>query len=247
MALSGRPMWKLKNCRCLRLKKDCQPSLAVRKRRTVKKSTATKTAQLEEKLDGLVTLLKSATQSTPIVTDSTNLSATSNHVHQSITSFESLTHSQNDENQSALHEIDGPRPSEGPLIGSHLHSPTTTLATSYEGSPCHGFEPTWKEAHDCFQRFRDDMLKHFPFLILPASTTAQGLRLERPFLWLCIMAISSKSSKQQMALGMEIRLALGRKLLLEGERSLDLLLGILTYAAWYLTLGPVFATISHSC
>jgi hypothetical protein len=77
------------------------------------------------------------------------------------------------------------------------------------------------------------MLPYLPFIVLPASTTAQDLRQERPFLWLCIMAVSSKSSLQQMALGKEIRLTLGREVVLDGNRSLDLLLGVIVYVTWY--------------
>ena len=47
--------------RCLRLHKDCQPSSNSRASK-VKKRPTTKTARLEEKLDGLVSLLTAASQ-----------------------------------------------------------------------------------------------------------------------------------------------------------------------------------------
>ena len=146
-------------------------------------------------------------------------------------SFRSLAHGANDENQCALRGVDGPGQTEGSIIGSQPHSPSITPATSYDASSSQRFDPTLKEADDCLKTFRNEISKYFSFLILPASISAQLLRIERPFLWLCIMAISSKSSKQQMELGLEIRLTLGRKLLVEGEKSLDLLLDILTYTA----------------
>jgi hypothetical protein len=96
--------------------------------------------------------------------------------------------------------------------------------------PC-GFEPSVAE-DDNLKTFKAIKLKRFPFIILPESQTAQDLRQERPFLWLCIMAVSSKSSVQQIALEKELRTIIGRQLLLEGEKTLDLLLGVMTYIAW---------------
>ena len=47
--------------RCYRLNKECQPSPSVRGS-GIKKKTSTKTARLEEKLDGLVSLLTTASK-----------------------------------------------------------------------------------------------------------------------------------------------------------------------------------------
>lgn len=158
----------------------------------------------------------------------------SNHAQPLPNPFQPSTRHLNDENQSAIFGTDGASQSQGQNSESHLHAPSITSAASSKVSPSSTFEPTLKEAEDSLNRFRNEMSKHSPVIILPASTMSQELRLERPFLWLCIMAISSKSSEQQVALGMEVRLTLGWKVLLEGEKSLDLLLGALTYVAWYL-------------
>jgi hypothetical protein len=40
-----------------------------------------------------------------------------------------------------------------------------------------------------------------------------------------------------MALGREIRLTVEWEVLLEGQKSLDLLLGVLTYVAWHVIPG----------
>ena len=47
------------------MNKNCQPSPAIQKRRPEAKRPANKVGKLEEKLDGLVALLKSTTSSTP--------------------------------------------------------------------------------------------------------------------------------------------------------------------------------------
>src|SRR5687768_4134419 len=56
--------------RCHRLRKDCQPMVSSRKR-TVKKSSSSRTAQLEEKLDDLVSILR-ASQSQPVAQQAAN-------------------------------------------------------------------------------------------------------------------------------------------------------------------------------
>ena len=50
------------------MNKECQSAPAIRKRRPVTKTPITKTARLEEKLDGLISLLQSAAQSLPVGT-----------------------------------------------------------------------------------------------------------------------------------------------------------------------------------
>lgn len=47
------------------------------------------------------------------------------------------------------------------------------------------------------------------------------------------MSITSKSSVKQVALGREIRIMMGREILVEGKNNLDLLLGALNFVAWY--------------
>lgn len=47
------------------------------------------------------------------------------------------------------------------------------------------------------------------------------------------MSVCSKSSAQQLALGKEARIIMGREILVEGRNNLDLLLGALVFVAWY--------------
>ena len=76
------------------------------------------------------------------------------------------------------------------------------------------------------------MATYFPFIIVPDSLTALELRRGRPFLWLCIMSVASKSTVQQNALRKELKIAMGREILVEGKNNIDLLLGILVFVAW---------------
>jgi hypothetical protein len=132
------------------------------------------------------------------------------------------------------------------------NQPLLTPATSGPGSTsCHSpispvpcaLEPSPYEAEEYLKIFRTQKLKYFPFVYIPSTTSAQHLLQERPFLWLCIMTMSSNSISQQLALSNKIRHILGRKMLLEYEKNLDLLLGLLAYIGWYAICE--FAILAH--
>ena len=93
-------------------------------------------------------------------------------------------------------------------------------------------EPAQWEAEELLGIFRDHMLKYVPFMIIPTRKSANQLRQESPFLWLCIMTITTKSSAKQTALGLAVRRHLGELMLVEGQISLDLLHGTIICVAW---------------
>ena len=93
-------------------------------------------------------------------------------------------------------------------------------------------EPTIKQAQEYLDFYRSQQFKYFPFVVVPLSVSAEELRQQRPFLWTSIMTNSTKSTAQQIILRDELKAVLARKALFEGERSLDLLFGILLYCAW---------------
>ncbi|KAL4780056.1 hypothetical protein BJX76DRAFT_361179 [Aspergillus varians] len=85
----------------------------------------------------------------------------------------------------------------------------------------------------CLVQFRAHMLKYFAFLHIPGD--AQGLRRERPFLFLCIMAASAQSTQAKIELGEQIKETLTERIFLDNDPAavnIDLLLGLLTFLAW---------------
>lgn len=104
------------------------------------------------------------------------------------------------------------------------------------------FMPSFAEGDALLTIYRDQMTPHFPFIVVEASVSAETLNLEKPFFYLCIIAVTKLSSSHQKALGKLIMQQLGERLFARGERNLDLLLGTLTYAAWFVFptyLSPV--------
>lgn len=89
--------------------------------------------------------------------------------------------------------------------------------------------------------FVQDMLPYFPVLSLPPSsshnnaTSVPALAKERPFVLLAILAAASsvRSLQGHSLYDEEFRKVLGLKFVSGGERSLELLLGLLIYCAWY--------------
>jgi hypothetical protein len=77
---------------------------------------------------------------------------------------------------------------------------------------------------------------NFPFIVFSSNVPLDILRRERPFLLLSILTLASNSNLQlQDRLESELRETLGRKVIFNGEKSLDLLQGLLIYLAWLVT------------
>ena len=212
------------------MKKDCQPSPPVRTRRTGKKVSASRTSKLEQKLDGLVHLLESATKPAAVAArpiDSISVNATSTDVF-----LPSLGNASG---------INGPDYNHGnPLANTRVmqHSIPTPASlsesTSLNLQPAlqSNQEPCMQDAELYLDKFRTNFARHLPFVIIPPSTTAQQLRHERPILWLCIMAVASSQSTQQINLSRELRTTFGHEAFVEARQSMDLLLAVLVYATW---------------
>jgi hypothetical protein len=81
--------------------------------------------------------------------------------------------------------------------------------------------------------FRKEMQPGFPFIAISDSITAFEVRKDRPSLFTAIMAVVSRNSRRQRALGKVFMKQIADRVVVSGERNVDLLLGILTYGAWY--------------
>lgn len=93
--------------------------------------------------------------------------------------------------------------------------------------------PSFSEAEKYLADFRTQTLVNLPFIYIPPNTTAKQLRQRRPFLFLAIMAVSSKSTSQRLTLGREIKEMIAREVLVENEGNFDVLLGLLVFLTWF--------------
>lgn len=205
--------------RCGRLKKGCVPAPA--KRRQKPRVT---TERLEQRLDGLVSLLKTISPNNPAVENALN-------------SFSIRTSgTPRPRPNSATVHSSAQIPNEIPSIDQSVaHFPPTPASSATQSCPYslpEGAEPTVEEAERYFQSFCNRNLPHFSFIQFRDGMTALQLRQERPFLWLCIITISSTFIHRQITLGKVIREIAARELVVEGKRNLDLLFGLVCFVGW---------------
>lgn len=87
---------------------------------------------------------------------------------------------------------------------------------------------------DLLYIYQSEMVGYFPFVIVPTGVAAQSLRTERPFLFAAIMLAASRQKIwSQTMTGNGLMESLSMRMLQKGEKSLDLLQGLLVYIAWF--------------
>ncbi|KAF4122963.1 hypothetical protein GMORB2_6511 [Geosmithia morbida] len=214
--------------RCERLGKGCQPIAATRKR-VPRKNPPSRTAQLEEKLDDLVTILRySRAPSSQLQPQATGASVPSNVGPSSLPLTSRL------DSLATAATATGPHPTSAPPAarcvlegdGSTSHRGTVSLDQRSDDT-----YPSPMEAEACLQRFRS-WLVNFPFMHLPPDLTAASLREERPFLWLCVMNITSSSIPHTEKMKLKIRRELAEAIVVKHEPRMEILLGLLAYLSW---------------
>ncbi|OKL64224.1 hypothetical protein UA08_01025 [Talaromyces atroroseus] len=234
--------------RCRRMRKDCQPQPAARKRKVVTRHAPNKVERLEEKIDGLVDFLRSTAES-GLASANSNTSS----VNTVVPRDSALLRPGNAVSSNVPRSINHEEPAFNPTIENNISRPSLTLSSSsnpasapvgllsgIDTSP----EPSAETAELYLLNFRENFIKNLPFLVIPPSVTAYSLRQERPILWLCIMTVASNSSNQQIALSRKARELFGKVAYVEAIRNMDLLLGILVLVTWYET--PISFTKPNS-
>ena len=94
-------------------------------------------------------------------------------------------------------------------------------------------------ANACLHTFRLRMLPHFPFIDIPHLTTVDQLQRDRPYLLRAIVCVASPTARERRSRAIKLKRVLCEAAFLQEsveqnaeDRTVDLLLAILTYAAW---------------
>ena len=200
--------------RCHRLGKQCTPSNAIRKsvhrsREPIKSMSSSnrRVQELEEKLLELTSVVRTVQQ-------------------------EQQNHGNNQGIVVApgnQHMLDNRLV---PVMNMTPSSVTTKASPSSLSSPQRENSDISPQGAEYLDTFRTQHLQFFPLVYLPQTITLQQLQHDRPFLWLVIRAICSKSIEQQSELAHQIREILARQLIVESERSVDYLAGLSAFLAW---------------
>ncbi|KAI1363476.1 hypothetical protein F5Y08DRAFT_309511 [Xylaria arbuscula] len=237
--------------RCARLGRECKPSSSIRKRggavsrretrssasSTVPKSTsaATRAANLEQKLEDLVAVLKAQTNSTfthgAIQQDAggPQRQGTVDQVARGDAGLSTSSAPWRSNNTSSRAVAGGPTVV---TPASTVESVPSPLPTSIPGE----LMPA-PQAEETLAFFRQNYLLFFPFVYLPPDMTAARLQRERPYLWLNIRALCTRSPIEQAALNRQSREELARSLIVSFDSNIDMVLGIVCYLGWIMHLS----------
>ncbi|KAI0454547.1 hypothetical protein F5B21DRAFT_475017 [Xylaria acuta] len=226
--------------RCARLGRECKPSGSIRKRGAAVSRRATggsasagpansmsavsRAANLEQRLEDLVAILKAqassqsnggeSTRAEPGATSSSATDRRSNNV--------------------ACGIVPG-----GPTVvtpASTAYATCSTPNSTPSPVPARDVLTSAAEAEETLVFFRQHHLQFFPLVYLPLDMTAAQLRRDRPYLWLNISAICCRSPVKQAALSLQIREELAHRILVSCERNIDMLLGALCLLGWTMHL-----------
>lgn len=92
----------------------------------------------------------------------------------------------------------------------------------------------YEGAEDLLDRFRSKMAIYFPFIVVPADFSPNGLWQNSPMLYQVVMLITSNSNLfYQRAMEQVVRENIAKRLLFQGEKSIDLLKSLLLLLAWF--------------
>ncbi|CAK7206681.1 hypothetical protein SEUCBS139899_009485 [Sporothrix eucalyptigena] len=246
--------------RCLRLKKDCQPAVGAR-RKPGRKPAASKTDELEARLNGLMSLIENVPgliqqqnqNQQHQLQNGTNASSSSGPSRADASAPPPVPPRQSiyfrDRNITySPHEIciggvQQPMQIDGEDNGTNTTMPGPNNGPSHRDSS--GDEPgadagsftdipglTALEAEESLQRFCTRKLKYFPFVHIPPMLSAARLQQTRPLLWLSIMACSARSAELQTRLSLRLRQQIAEQAIVHHQRSIDLLLGVVGFLGW---------------
>jgi hypothetical protein len=92
---------------------------------------------------------------------------------------------------------------------------------------------TQDEAEKCLLKYHSKSPVYFPFVIIPNDWTSQSMMTEHPTLLLATLTTMCNSTRLQKTLDSGFREVLSQRVLVHGEKSLDILQGLLVYLAWH--------------
>ncbi|KAL2810528.1 hypothetical protein BJX63DRAFT_434175 [Aspergillus granulosus] len=215
--------------RCQRLNKECRQP-AFHKRQATRKSSNSKAARLEEKLEALVSLLRAGVQ--PAGANPVNLllgqagQAQDITMSNAISPPESLDATLSNSTQN-IYTMPPSTAALTPDTNTSEAGGQTSVSFSSRA------EPTALQAEEYLTLFHTQLLPYFPCVYIPPGTTAQQLRRDRPFTWLCIMAVTCKSAGQRRALYDKIKAIVAQQMIHNSANTdIDVLHGLLIYLGW---------------
>lgn len=219
----------------------------MRKRRRAE----SRTAQLEEKLEDLVSLLRNqgavvnlpaAAGTTPVPTAAhgrpapdpwVNTPAPS-HGSQSDTPAAGISDARSDPNPGARAPMDPQTTADVSNSAFHprLFNEPLPVPVPMASMMQYPWMPTPRQAEERLRLFCEQCLRCSPCIYIPPGTTSEKLRAEKPFSWFTIMMIACQTSSLQFAMGGAWQKIISQKIIIEHEKDIDLLQGMVIFLTW---------------
>ncbi len=99
-------------------------------------------------------------------------------------------------------------------------------------SETHHLNPIHDSRH-LLNVFREQFHTHFPFITIPDCVSPEDLRLQKPWLYRAILMVAAQEERtRQQELGKQIVSDMACAMLLQGEKSLDMLQSLLVCNLW---------------
>lgn len=228
--------------RCHRLGRQCNPSEPIRRRKAQKSERAApKIAQLEGRIDNLVTLLRNVGASSSASAELRSA------IEQNAPKIISTDISSRSETISGLATNASNRsvPTAHPLIeGSSsadhatstgsvsISTPMDSLDGRSEGGAASFRPQTEVEEEMCLELFRTAMLPRCPFIFVPPNMTVASLKSERPLFFMAICAVATPSRQEKAERADTLKRLIATQMVVESVSNMDLLFALLTFIAW---------------
>ena len=166
--------------RCHRLNKECCPTETLR-RRNLRKLVVSKTERFEEKLDGLVSLIKAGGQSSGVAKSVHATAAIDNPKPHGIDQINANIPIHHKTERGSVSSSSSDYIQNLPALKTATTDSTNSSYDLFSSGPLEKDEPSLVEAEECFINFQTYKLRYFPFVYIACTITAQELRQERPF------------------------------------------------------------------
>ncbi|KAF2276867.1 uncharacterized protein EI97DRAFT_442230 [Westerdykella ornata] len=224
--------------RCHRLGKNCEPAPHTRKRGSRRKRPSDNRRQLEENVDDVARLRRGMTHSPcePGIAQDGIPRATTPSLRQERLSPQFLPNHYasvwvpSSSNGHRIPEVPCDLPVR--LTAPNSQNSSSFTATDHSGKSLSASE-TGEHAASVFCDFQTHHLSYYPCIYISPHTTVEQFQQDKPFTWLNMRAVLETSLSKQDELGQEIRETIAKRIVMEGERSVDLLLGLLIHISWY--------------
>lgn len=193
-----------------------------------------RTAQIEERLNGLVSMLQASGE---LPHQGQQDDSTPDDYDESNNSPSQMTESPMANNPA--HHVPNPKraPSQ-PQQPTEWYIPQTYNSFGQANCICRpapGDAPPPPDTDDvALDLYKTQLQPLYPFVIIPANITAAHLRSIRPFLMSSIRMVTSFRSLRSMRAQMYVlKKHISDYMLIRSERSMDLLLGLIVILGWY--------------